>query len=140
MHSDIIKYIRTVFNQPEGFIALHEPKFTGNEKKYLLETIDSTYVSSVGRYVNRFEEMMKEITGAGYAVAVVNGTAALHMALLLAGVKPGDEVITQPLTFVATANAIVHANAVPHFTDVDRDTMGISPGKLKQHLEEIAVI
>jgi len=140
MHSDIIHFIRKVFNQPEGFIALHEPKFAGNEKKYLMETVDSTYVSSVGRYVNRFEEMMAEITGASYAVAVVNGTAALHIALLLAGVEQGDEVITQPLTFVATANAIMHANAVPHFTDVDKDTLGLSPGKLKEHLKAVAIL
>ncbi len=138
--SAAVDFIRATFEEQEGFIALHEPRFIGNEKKYLLDTIDSTYVSSVGPYVTRFEEMMKDITGAKYAVAVVNGTCALHMSLLLAGVEPGDEVITQPLTFVATVNAIVHANAQPHFTDVDRDSLGMSPQKLKEHLSKVAVI
>ena len=138
--AEIIQFIRTVFGAPEGFIALHEPRFNGNEKKYLIDAIDSTYVSSVGQYVNRFEEMIKEITGARHAVAVVNGTAALHMSLLLAGVEHGDEVITQPLTFVATVNAIVHANAVPHFTDVDIDSLGMSPAKLDDHLSTTTII
>ena len=138
--SSIIEFIRASFHNENGFIALHEPKFFGNEKKYLLDTIDSTYVSSVGPYVTRFEEMMKTLTGAKHAIAVVNGTCALHMALLIAGVEPGDEVITQPLTFVATVNAIVHANAQPHFTDVDKDSLGMSPQKLKEHLSAIAII
>lgn len=99
MYSEIIDFIRETFHTPEGFIPLHEPRFTGNEKKYVLDTIDSTFVSSVGAYVTRFEEMVAEITGAKHAIAIVNGTCALHMAILLAGVEPGDEVITQPLTF-----------------------------------------
>jgi len=140
LHKEIVQFVRGTFDTPSAFIALHEPKFTGNEKKYLLDTIDSTYVSSVGAYVNRFEEMMREITGSRSAVAVVNGTAALHMALLVAGVQPGDEVITQPLTFVATVNAISHANARPHFVDVDKDSMGLSPVALRKHLEQIAVV
>lgn len=140
MFNNVIQYIREVFNTPEGFVPLHAPYFGGNEKKYLADTIDSTFVSSVGAYVNRFEEMMAEITGAKYAVATTNGTVALQLSLVVAGVQAGDEVITQPLTFVATANAIVHSNATPVFIDVDRDTMGMSPDALEQFLKENATI
>lgn len=140
MFNDIISYIREVFNTPEEFIPLHAPYFGGNEKQYLMDTIDSTFVSSVGAYVNKFEEMMAEITGAKYAVATTNGTVALQLALLAAGVKKGDEVITQPLTFVATANAITHANATPVFVDVDKDTMGLSPDALEKFLEANAEV
>lgn len=133
-----MRQIRKLHGNETDFLPLHAPVFKGNEKKYVAETIDSTFVSSVGAYVLRFEEMMREITGARYAIAIVNGTCALHLALLLAGVEEGEEVITQPLTFVATANAIVHANAIPHFVDVDRDTLGLSPQKLKERLEAIA--
>lgn len=138
MYKDVLDFIREVFGEKEAFIPLHAPHFGGNEKKYLSDTIDSTFVSSVGAYVNRFEEMMCEITGAKYAIATTNGTIALHLALIVAGVKGGDEVITQPLTFVATANAIAHSNATPVFVDVDRDTMGLSPDALKAFLEEYA--
>jgi aminotransferase in exopolysaccharide biosynthesis len=134
----IIKFIRQTFKEEKALIPLHAPFFGGNEKKYVLETIDSTFVSSVGAYVNRFEEMMASITGAKYAIATVNGTTALHLAMVLSGVRHGDEVITQPLTFVATANAIAHAGALPVFVDVDRDTMGLSPIALRQFLEEFA--
>ena len=136
MYNEVIAHIRSLFNGGEDLIPLHAPYFGGNEKKYLLDTIDSTFVSSVGAYVTRFEEMMVEITGAKYAIATTSGTAALHLALIVAGVKPGDEVITQPLTFAATANAIAHASASPVFVDVDRDTMGMSPMALKAFLEE----
>lgn len=136
--SPVIDYIRGVFNMPEGFLPLHAPHFGGNEKKYLNETIDSTFVSSVGAFVNRFEEMMAEITGAKYAVATSNGTVALQLAMVVAGVKKDEEVITQPLTFVATANAIAHCNAIPVFVDVDRDTMGLSPAALRAFLDEHA--
>lgn len=136
MYSSVIQFIRETFHSPEDFIPLHAPYFGGNEKKYLMDTIDSTFVSSVGAYVNRFEEMMAELTGARYAVATTSGTVALHLALVTAGIQPGDEVITQPLTFVATANAITHANATPVFTDVDKDTMGLSPDALEQWLKE----
>lgn len=135
-HTAIIKFIRETFNEPEDFIPLHAPYFGGNEKKYLAETIDSTFVSSVGAFVTRFEEMMKEITGAKYAIATVNGTTALHLALLMAGVEKGDVVITQSLTFVATANAIAHSGATPVFVDVDLDTMGLSPEALETYLKE----
>jgi perosamine synthetase len=131
---DILSAIRKVYNVKEGFIPLHAPVFNGNEKKYVAETIDSTFVSSVGAFVNQFEEAIAKKTGAKYAVATVNGTAALHLALIVAGVKPGDEVITQPLTFVATANAISHAGAIPVFVDVDMDTMGMSPESLESFL------
>lgn len=130
-----INFIREVYKSKE-FIPLHEPRFRGNEKKYLLDTIDSTFVSSVGAYVDQFEEMMQGITGAKKAVAVVNGTSALQVALRLTGVKQGDEVITQALTFIATANAIAYNGAVPVFVDVDLDTMGLSPRALDRFLEE----
>jgi perosamine synthetase len=137
---NIISFIRSTFKTPEEFIPLHVPYFGGNERKYVLDTIDSTFVSSVGEYVNRFERMMADLTGAKYAIATVNGTTALHLALILAGVKPGDEVITQPLTFVATANAITHAGAIPVFVDVDLDTMGMSPAALEAFLDEFATL
>lgn len=134
---DIILFIQDSF-QTKEFIPLHEPRFRGNEKKYLIDTIDSTFVSSVGAYVDRFEEMMETITETKKAVAVVNGTAAIQVALRLAGVNSGDEVITQALTFIATANAIVYNGAIPVFVDVDRDTMGLSPNALNNFLEEHA--
>lgn len=138
MYSAVISYIREVFNTPEDFIPLHAPYFGGNEKKYLIDTIDSTFVSSVGAYVNKFEEMMCEITGAKYAIATTNGTVALQLALTACGVGKEDEVITQPLTFVATANAIAHAGATPVFIDVDKDTMGLSSEALKWFLSKFA--
>jgi len=136
MFKDTIAFIRETFKEPEAFIPLHAPYFGGNEKKYLADTIDSTFVSSVGAYVNRFEDMMAEITGAKYAIATTNGTTALHLALIVAGVKRDEEVITQPLTFVATANAITHAQGTPVFVDVDKDTMGMSPEALAAFLNE----
>jgi aminotransferase in exopolysaccharide biosynthesis len=135
MFDEVITQIRAFFPGKE-FIPLHEPKFIGREKEYLSATIDSTFVSSVGKFVDRFEEMLREYTGAGHAVATVNGTSALHAALLVAGVAAKDEVITQPLTFVATANAISYCGAQPVFLDVDRDTMGLSPDALRDFLEE----
>ncbi|PUZ21240.1 aminotransferase, LLPSF_NHT_00031 family [Chitinophaga costaii] len=136
----IIDFIRKMFQEAEGFIPLHTPYFGGNEKKYLLDTIDSTFVSSVGAYVTQFEKMMCDITGAKYAIAIVNGTAALHLSMVLAGVGYGDEVITQPLTFVATANAVAQAGGVPVFVDVDRDTMGLSPTALEAFLQAETII
>lgn len=132
-HQDIVEFIRSLY-QTEAFIPLHEPKFVGNEKAYLIDCIDSTFVSSVGKYVDRFEQMMAEYTGAKFAVATVNGTAALHIALKLVGVNPGDEVITQPLSFIATCNAISYCGAKPVFVDVDRDTLGLSPSSLHSFL------
>ncbi len=129
-----VSFIRDVF-KTDKFIPLHEPRFNGNEKLYVTETIDSTFVSSVGAYVNRFEEMISQISCTKRGIAVVNGTAALQVALRLVGVQPGDEVITQSLTFIATANAIAHNHAHPVFVDVDYDTMGLSPVALKNFLE-----
>ena len=140
MYNNLVKYIRKVYKEESAFLPLHEPRFNGNEKEYLIDAIDSTFVSSVGEYVNRFEKMMCEITGAKYAIATVNGTNSLHLSLLLADVKPNDEVLTQPLTFIATTNAISYANATPHFVDVDKDTMGLSPTILDSYLKEISVM
>lgn len=134
--SAVIEFIRDTFRTSEAFIPLHEPRFAGNEKKYLEECIDSTFVSSVGKFVDRFEEMVTDFTGTSKAVVCVNGTNALHLALQLSNVKPDDEVITQPLTFIATANAISYCGASPVFVDVDRDTLGLSPRKLEEWLEE----
>jgi perosamine synthetase len=133
--SEIVTYIQDLFNTKE-FIPLHEPYFGGKEKEYVVDCIESTFVSSVGKFVDRFEQMVADYTGAKYAIATVNGTAALHISLLLSGVKQGDEVITQALTFIATANAISYCNAKPVFIDVDKDTMGLSPEKLNFFLEE----
>ncbi len=132
---DIVDFIRILYEKPEGPIYLHEPVFNGNEKKYLNECIDSTYVSSVGKFVDQFEEKIAVYTGARNAVVCVNGTNALHLALLLAGVERNDEVITQPLTFIATANAIAYAGANPIFLDVDRETLGLSPDSISEFLE-----
>jgi perosamine synthetase len=122
----------------DEFIPLHRPVFEGNERQYLIDCIDSNFVSSVGAKVTEFEEKVAEFTGSKYAVATVNGTAALHVAIELAGVKPGDEVISQALTFIATCNAITYAGAKPLFIDVDLDTMGLSPSALKIFLESNA--
>jgi perosamine synthetase len=135
---EIVQFIRSLYDDPTGFIPLHAPVFRGNEKKYLEECIDNTYVSSVGRFVDLFEIEMAKYTGAKKAVACVNGTSALHLSLKLVGVEPGDEVITQPLTFVATANAIAYCGAQPVFLDVDMDTMGLSPNKLETWLKKNA--
>jgi len=137
MYSRVIEYIQELYGNPD-FVGLHEPRFVGNEKKYLNECVDSTFVSSVGKFVDRFEQMVEEYTGCAKAIACVNGTNALHLALLLAGVERGDEVITQPLTFIATANAISYCGAESVFLDVDRDTLGLSPDALKQFLATYA--
>ena len=135
----IIDFIRGLYPNRD-FIPLHEPHFAGNEKKYLLDCIDSTFVSSVGKYVDKFEEMIRDFTGAKYAIATVNGTAALHIALLLAGVQRGDLVITQPLTFIATCNAISYCGAEPVFVDIDRETLGLSADALETWLATNAII
>ena len=131
---NIVDFIQKTFHTTE-FIALHEPTFNGNEKKYLNDCVDSTYVSSVGKYVDMFEKEFAKKVGSKYAVATVNGTAALHISLLLADVQSGDEVITQALTFVATCNAISYVGAKPIFVDVDLETMGLSPDFLKDFLQ-----
>jgi len=132
--TNIINFIKETFSSNE-FIPLHEPKFIGNEKKYLNDCIDSTFVSSVGKYVDRFEKEFASYVGSKYAIATVNGTSALHISLLLANVNKDDEVITQALSFVATCNAISYCYATPVFIDVDLETMGLSPLSLKNFLE-----
>ena len=139
MFEDLTSFIKNI-HKDQDFIPLHEPTFFGNERKYLNECIDSTFVSSVGKFVDRFEEEFAKYTGVKYAVATSNGTSALHIALLLANVEQGDEVITQPLTFVATCNAISYCGANPVFVDVDKDTMGLSPSALEYFLENNTVI
>jgi aminotransferase in exopolysaccharide biosynthesis len=136
MDKEIISYIRDIFKS-EDFIPLHVPVFKGNEKKYINECIDSTFVSSVGPFVNKFEESMSQTTRTKKTTAVVNGTAAVQVALRLVGVKENDEVITQALTFVATANAIAYNNAHPVFLDVDIDTMGLSANAVSNFLDKV---
>lgn len=136
----ILRMIRDRFGAGEGdFVPLHAPTFSGNEKKYLDECIDSTFVSSVGAFVDRFERDIAEYTGARRAVVCVSGTNALHMALMLAGVERDDEVLSQSLSFIATCNAISYIGAHPVFIDVDYDTMGLSPAALREWLEKHTV-
>ncbi|AGC78683.1 aminotransferase in exopolysaccharide biosynthesis [Nonlabens dokdonensis] len=139
-YKNVIQKIRDLFNESTEFIPLHIPHFSGNEKKYVLECIESTFVSSVGQFVNDFEKSIENLTGAKRCVVCVNGTNAIHLALLASGVNEEDEVITQPLTFIATVNAISYARATPVFVDVDRDTMGLSPSSLKRFLEEETIM
>ena len=129
MYKTITDFIKNIYDH-QSTINLHEPRFIGNEKKYLAECIDSTFVSYVGAFVTSFEERIKAYTGAKYAVAMANGTLAQHLALRVCGVVHDDEVITQALTFVATANAITYIGAHPIFLDSDTDTLGLSPEKL----------
>lgn len=139
MFDSLVRFVREHYGT-DKFIPLHAPVFAGNEQLYVADTITSTFVSSVGAFVDRFEHDMQAYTGSPRAVATVNGTAALHVALLLAGVKPGDLVITQSLTFVATCNAIAYCGAQPVFVDVDRHTLGLSPTALEAWLEASAFV
>ncbi|MCF8176881.1 MAG: LegC family aminotransferase [Sulfuritalea sp.] len=132
LSQQLVSAIRTVVGP--GPVALHEPSFSGNEWQYLKECLDSTYVSSVGKFVDRFEADLAAFTGARYAVAVVNGTAALHIALKLAGVKPDDEVLIPALTFVATANAVTYCGAVAHLVDSEERTLGVDAASLRAYL------
>lgn len=138
-YKDVVSFIHELYGTDE-MVPLHVPTFRGNEKKYLEECIDSTFVSSVGKFVDKFEEMTTDYTGTTKAVVCVNGTNALHMALMLVGVERDDEVITQALTFIATCNAISYIGAHPVFIDVDKDTMGLSPVALESWLKENAEI
>ncbi len=138
-YSIVIKFIKDLYSN-KSFIPLHEPRFNGNERKYVLDTIESTFVSSVGAYVDKFEEMIKDLTGAKYAIAVVNGTSALHMSLLLAGVKKDDLVITQALSFIATCNAISYIGAEPVFIDVDKESLGMSANSLEMFMANIKLV
>ena len=120
-----------------GPVKLHEPTFDGNEWNYVKECLDSTYVSSVGKFVDKFESDLVDFTGAKYAISVASGTAALHIALKLSGVKDNDEVLVPALTFVATANAVTYCNAVPHFVDSEESTLGMDAKKLRAYLKNI---
>ena len=139
MFDRLVSFIRDQYRTDE-VIPLHAPVFNGRERELLLDTIDSTFVSSVGKYVDRFEADIATLTSSPSAVAVMNGTAGLHVALELVGVAPGDLVVTQSLTFVATCNAISYCNAEPLFIDVDRKTLGLSPTALEAWLSEHAFI
>jgi perosamine synthetase len=132
----VVNFVRSIYGQ--GSIPLHRPIFEGAEKQYLIDCIDSNFVSSVGAKVTEFEQQVAQFTGARFAIATVNGTAALHAALLLVGVQQGDEVISQALTFIATCNALSYAGAHPVFVDVDCDTMGMSPRALGSFLAQHA--
>lgn len=137
MSNEIVQFVRELYRTNE-FIPLHAPTFQGNELKYVTETIESTFVSSVGKFVDDFERKMESFTGATKAVATVNGTAALHTALYMAGVKHGDYVVTQALTFVATCNALYHMGAEPIFVDVSKVSLGLCPVALDNYLSENA--
>jgi aminotransferase in exopolysaccharide biosynthesis len=130
---EVIQSITSVIGR--NSIALHEPEFDGNELDYVKECIDSNFVSSVGKFVNKFERDLEAYTGAKHAIAVSNGTSALHISLLLAGVERGDEVLIPSLTFIATANAVIYCGADPHFVDSEQNSLGIDPEKLRTYLE-----
>jgi len=130
-----IEQARDIF-KTQGFVPLHAPIFGGRERELVVDTLNTTFVSSIGNYVEEFEQALASYTGARYAVATTSGTAALHVALVLAGVKAADEVVTAPLSFVATCNAIAYCGASPLFLDVDPDTLGLSPSSLANFLEE----
>jgi perosamine synthetase len=136
----VLRALTNVLQQNKDNVSLHEPQFAGNEWDYVKECLDTGWVSSVGKYVDRFEHDLEEFTGVKRAVAVVNGTAALHVCLQLAGVKPGSEVLVPALTFVATANAVTYCGAIPHFVDSELTTLGMDPVKLDEHLRKIAEI
>lgn len=139
MYQNIISFVKELYGGVD-FVPLAVPKFIGNEKKYLNECIDTTFVSSVGQFVDRFEKDMAAYTGAKRAVVCVSGTNALHMSLMLVGVKRDDEVLTQALTFIATCNALSYIGAHPVFLDVDRSTMGLSPDAMKEWLQKNAEV
>jgi len=136
----LLAQIRFLFKTSDAFVPLHAPTFRGNEKEYVLKTIESTFVSSVGAFVDEFEKKIVEYTGTKFAIATMNGTAALHLALQLSGVQQDDLVITQPVTFIATCNAISYLKASPCFVDVDRETLSLSPMALQKFLSEECVI
>jgi len=135
MFDDFVNFVRDLYSTKD-LIPLHAPQFIGNEKKYIEKAIDSTFVSSVGEFVNSFESSIQNFTGVKYAIATVNGTAAMHIALKLSGVERNTEVITQSLTFIATCNAIRYCDAIPVFIDVDKSTLGLSPQNLQEFIDE----
>jgi perosamine synthetase len=136
----VVRSIQNSSGHDQNFIALHEPSFTGNEWNYVKDCLDTGWVSSVGKYVDRFEMELASFVGVNYAVAVVNGTAALHVCLKLVGVEAGDEVLMPALTFVGTANAVSYCQAIPHFVDSERTTLGLDPHKLEAYLQELAEV
>lgn len=136
--SEIIQILKKFLPLNRNSIALHEPLFNGNEWAYVKECLDNGWVSSAGQYVNRFEKQLIDYTGMKHAVAMVNGTAALHLALQLLGIAVNDEVIIPALTFIATANAVSYLGAIPHFADSEARTLGLDPAKLADYLREIA--
>jgi len=136
----ILQTLQKILPKREEFVGLHEPCFIGKEWNYVKECLDTGWVSSVGKFVDKFEEELAEYTGVKRVVAVVNGTAALHISLKLIGIAPEDEVLIPTLTFVATANAVSYCGAIPHFVDSEYKTLGVNPEKLKQYLEEIAEV
>lgn len=138
LSDQIVSILNDIRPENKDFLPLHEPTFQGNEWNYVKECIDTGWVSSVGKYVDQFESMLQEYIGVKKAIAVVNGTAALHISLLLAGVEKGDEVLIPSLTFIATANAVTYCGATPHFVDSHEDTLGLDPQKLAFYLREIA--
>lgn len=135
---EILTRLRNVLGEQDDFVPLHEPEFLGEEEALVLDCIRSGWVSSVGQYVDRFEADIATASGTTYGVAVVNGTAALEVALRVVGVEPGEEVLMPALTFIATANATHHLGAVPHFVDSEARTLGLDPAALRGHLEKIA--
>ncbi len=136
-NQDIITAIRQVVSPGPGPVGLHEPRFVGREWDYVKECLDTGWVSSVGSFVDRFERSLADICGVPNVLATVNGTCALHLAMHVLGVRPGDEVVTPALSFVATANAVAHCGAVPHFADCDGLTLGVDPHRLRAHLRDI---
>lgn len=137
---DVLDAVRTVLGTPNEMIALHEPEFAGNEWAYVKQCIDTGWVSSVGSFVNQIEHDLAAFTGAKYAIATANGTAALHICMLVAGVEPGDEVLLPTLTFIATANAVSYSGATPHFVDSEARTLGVDAVALEAHLKKVAEV
>ena len=137
---ELLHALKTVIDDAKKFVPLHEPFFGGQEWAYVKECLDTGWVSSVGKYVDLFEGKLAEYTGVKRAVAVVNGTAALHMSLLAVGVQRGEEVLMPALTFIATANAVSYCGAVPHFVDSEYETLGVDAPKLRAYLQEIAIL
>jgi perosamine synthetase len=136
----VLAAVRGVLQASSGPVSLHEPEFRGREWEYVKECLDTGWVSSVGKFVDRFEADLAAYTGSAFAIATSNGTAALHVCLLLAGVRPGDEVMIPSLTFVATANAVSYAGATPHFVESEERTLGVDPACLGQYLREVAEV
>jgi len=138
--NDVIEVLQKVLSEEKNPVALHEPCFSGNEWAYVKDCLDTGWVSSVGKYVDQFEDMLEDFTGVKRAIAVVNGTAALHLCLKLVGVESGDEVLLPALTFVGTANAVAYCGAMPHFVDCEERTLGLDPEKLREYLLEVCEV